>query len=816
MARSMARPETWVEVDPRDWGIDNILQVGQVLTVPDDPQTALLKIRGPFNGFELLEQYAIARKPVPYYDCQVRVYCQSISLESILGAGYLTSRSPILFNMKPGGDGVPFVAVQSIHPGADLLRCLMQREEEIYSYLNTKFDHRRTNLYLVTKIRKLLHGQLDRVGGDISTTISLGISAGSVPGTISWGESHGEAGGIIGFVVEQLRCLDVERWETFQYYIDPTPTQTKSKLHGFKALVQRTLGKDVMANNETIPLRQEDTFDDWEMFQRVLQQYRRIRNHEQEQKTAVLSANQSVPTIVAGADTSSDVSPVASSPKSGSSKPLHYTPSGSYLMPNESPKSLSRSHSVSRTSFSSDIRSQMGRLSIDTLNPRGSSQQLSGSSQAPQDQDVQPYRTTAGPTTIASVFGAPEQSGHILPTSTHTEVSRLPAVDVHPSPSQYQRQDSEMTAASEESQEIEERDTRRAEIVFDSASTMASDPQDRASADGANSWFASKDGLGINGVNRFFKSQANRRTFTNIESVPHANVAIIDTGIDLRHPDLKRYIATNQINGAHCRDFVTGESPISDSTGHGTHCAHLLLKVCPTAKLYISKVFETDRGDEGAAERIPQAIEWAMDIGVDIIVMAFAFSDTQDGIRKAIVNAKATRDVLFFAAASNNRHNERNPVGFPARMSEAIRVNSCTWQGHPSKFSPPGFTERDNLATLGEELYAAFTELNYDNSRPSYRKRLSGTSGSTALMAGIAGLVLEFARTTSTRGSNVENAERLLRNEGMMAILQHCMVGGYTLPPDRYRNIKPWVLFHPQAPREVAVFQITQQLKDCM
>jgi hypothetical protein len=73
-------------------------------------------------------------------------------------------------------------------------------------------------------------------------------------------------------------------------------------------------------------------------------------------------------------------------------------------------------------------------------------------------------------------------------------------------------------------------------------------------------------------------------------------VAIIDTGIDLEHPVLRPFHAKHQIGL--CWDFVRGTAQITDSTGHGTHCAHLLLKTAPNAIIFVARVFEEAKAVE--------------------------------------------------------------------------------------------------------------------------------------------------------------------------------------------------------------------------
>ncbi len=103
-------------------------------------------------------------------------------------------------------------------------------------------------------------------------------------------------------------------------------------------------------------------------------------------------------------------------------------------------------------------------------------------------------------------------------------------------------------------------------------------------------------------VNEFF-SLYRREPLTSDEMV---NVLLIDSGIDLTHPVFRKLDPHGQrISQRFCRDFVNGERrPMTDSTGHGTHCAHTILKICSAARLYVAKVFDSNVGDEHTVGRI--------------------------------------------------------------------------------------------------------------------------------------------------------------------------------------------------------------------
>lgn len=170
--------------------------------------------------------------------------------------------------------------------------------------------------------------------------------------------------------------------------------------------------------------------------------------------------------------------------------------------------------------------------------------------------------------------------------------------------------------------------------------------------------------------------------------------------------------------------------------------------------------------------------------------MSFAFPDEEEEIQTAIEYAttNVTNRALIFAAASNNRANEQNPIGYPARVKEnTICVNSSTGQDKKSDFSPHGHVGRENFSTIGEGLEAAWP-LNLNNNQE--QRCQSGTSCATPLAAGTAALVLEYSRQKSF--PKIRNAERLKRLQGIKKVLFECMTERNR--DHRYNYIRPWLL----------------------
>ena len=135
------------------------------------------------------------------------------------------------------------------------------------------------------------------------------------------------------------------------------------------------------------------------------------------------------------------------------------------------------------------------------------------------------------------------------------------------------------------------------ETVFDSVRIMSTDGVESAQRE-ADKWFNGKQCMAK--ANSFLENYRKRP----LRAKDMVRIGILDTGIDLGHPALQPFIETNQIQNGFCMDFVNSESSIRDNDGHGTHCAHTILQICNTARLYIGKVFENEKGDKDSAARV--------------------------------------------------------------------------------------------------------------------------------------------------------------------------------------------------------------------
>jgi len=146
-------------------------------------------------------------------------------------------------------------------------------------------------------------------------------------------------------------------------------------------------------------------------------------------------------------------------------------------------------------------------------------------------------------------------------------------------------------------------------------------------------------------------------------------VAVIDTGVDLTHPDL----AGRLVEGI---NLIDPGSPPQDDHGHGTNVAGVIAAVgnngigvtglAWSVKLMPIKALEADgQGDE---DKLGEAIRHAVDAGADIVVMSLGLNRYSPFL-KEIVDYAEQKGVLLVAAAGNEGRDVKFPAAFPTVLA---------------------------------------------------------------------------------------------------------------------------------------------------
>lgn len=153
-------------------------------------------------------------------------------------------------------------------------------------------------------------------------------------------------------------------------------------------------------------------------------------------------------------------------------------------------------------------------------------------------------------------------------------------------------------------------------------------------------------------------------------------VGIIDTGIDYNHPDLLGYGPSGKVVGGY--DYVNPDEKPLDTNGHGTEVAGIIAAdgnftgIVPKAKLFSYKVSST--GEAVSSDYIVEAIQQAMQDGVNVVNISLGINKTNDQIDNAIDEA-VKKGIVIVVAAGNNGPQE-NTIGSPGKDINAITVGA--------------------------------------------------------------------------------------------------------------------------------------------
>ncbi|MEU7559255.1 S8 family peptidase [Streptomyces eurythermus] len=249
-------------------------------------------------------------------------------------------------------------------------------------------------------------------------------------------------------------------------------------------------------------------------------------------------------------------------------------------------------------------------------------------------------------------------------------------------------------------------------------------------------------------------------------------VAVLDTGVDTRHVDLKDQVIAS-------RNF-TAAADATDHFGHGTHVASIVAGtgaksggkykgVAPDAKLLNGKVLDDSGfGDDSG---ILAGMEWAAGQGADVINLSLGGYDTPgiDPLEAEVNKLSAEKGVLFAIAAGNDGPQS---VGSPGSADAALTVGAVDDKDKLADFSSTGPRVGDgaikpDVTAPGVDITAAAADGSVIDGevgqKPKGYLTISGTSMATPHVAGAAAILkqrhpdwgyaeLKGALTGSTKG----------------------------------------------------------------
>ncbi|MER6685262.1 S8 family peptidase [Streptomyces olivaceoviridis] len=249
-------------------------------------------------------------------------------------------------------------------------------------------------------------------------------------------------------------------------------------------------------------------------------------------------------------------------------------------------------------------------------------------------------------------------------------------------------------------------------------------------------------------------------------------VAVLDTGVDTSHPDLKDQVIES-------KNF-TSAADATDHFGHGTHVASIVAGtgaksggkykgVAPDAKLLNGKVLDDNGfGDDSG---ILAGMEWAASQGADVINLSLGGYDTPeiDPLEAEVNKLSAEKGVLFAIAAGNEGPQS---IGSPGSADAALTVGAVDDKDQLADFSSTGPRAGDgaikpDVTAPGVDITAAAAKGSVIDQevgeKPEGYLTISGTSMATPHVAGAAAILkqehpdwgyadLKGALTGSTKG----------------------------------------------------------------
>jgi subtilisin len=205
-------------------------------------------------------------------------------------------------------------------------------------------------------------------------------------------------------------------------------------------------------------------------------------------------------------------------------------------------------------------------------------------------------------------------------------------------------------------------------------------------------------------------------------------IAILDTGVDASHPDLKPNIK-QRVN------LKFPGYPAGDGNGHGTHVAGIIaaaynnlgvIGVAPQAEIYAIKIL--DRWGRGYISDIIAGLEWAVKNKMYIVNMSLG-SRTQSLALKRAVEVALREGILLVASAGNG--GKEGEVLYPARYPGVIAVTATTKQDTLAEFSSRG--PEVTVAAPGENILSTYPGGRY--------QVMSGTSMAAPHVSGVLALI---------------------------------------------------------------------------
>ena len=230
-------------------------------------------------------------------------------------------------------------------------------------------------------------------------------------------------------------------------------------------------------------------------------------------------------------------------------------------------------------------------------------------------------------------------------------------------------------------------------------------------------------------------------------------VAVIDTGVDYRHPDLAANIWTNTIDpatgGLHGYDFSDSDTDPMDENGHGTHVAGIVgatgnngvgvTGIAQRAQIMVLRFM--DAAGNGYTSDAVRAIDYAIRHGAKILNNSWGGASPDPALAAAIERARAAGVIVVIAAGNEQANNDATasyPAAYAKQSNNVVVVASTDSNDQLSWFSNYG-PQSVLIAAPGESILSTARGGGYITK--------SGTSMATPVISGALALLWDLHPT---------------------------------------------------------------------
>ena len=226
-------------------------------------------------------------------------------------------------------------------------------------------------------------------------------------------------------------------------------------------------------------------------------------------------------------------------------------------------------------------------------------------------------------------------------------------------------------------------------------------------------------------------------------------VAVLDTGMDLLHPDFAGRSIVSQ-------SFVPGEA-VQDGNSHGTHCIGTACGfqdlngrrygIAYESTIYVGKVLSN--AGSGQSGWILAGMEWAIANGCQVISMSLGNTTRTPSTAYETVGLRALQNGCLIVAAAGNNGRTGGTVGQPANSPSIMAVGAIDKCQALADFSAkagksPG--AKVDIAAPGVEIYSSV---------PVEQERYAAYNGTSMATPHVAGIAALYAQSTGKRGSQL-------------------------------------------------------------